>query len=294
MSRVKVNDKRRLPFIMVTKAALTTIRERFDKRRAQTAMSVYIGIVECANDARSDSFELSRKDVAERAMVHIDALRTYVRELKDAGLIEVDNQDDNGRPSGLPTIWTLTDPPSPLGVSEDGSQGLGPAPNPLSSEGLGPASKGGLGPAPNPLNREPKERKKEKPPLPDGKGASPHENGLPPSVRSRVERVFDEWVCATERDAKKTVLTGERFRLIEKALVSHGAEACLKAVRNIGHDPWARGANNRKRRFDDIKHALGNAERIERWRDWTPDDGADRRSRRSDALRKVVEEGEGE
>lgn len=84
---------------------------------------------------------------------------------------------------------------------------------------------------------------------------------------SQVAVVFAAWVKSTGRTTR-TELDAERRRTIEKAIASHGLDDCLAAVRNIGLDAWARGANDRGRRFDDIKHALGDAERIERWRDW--------------------------
>lgn len=87
---------------------------------------------------------------------------------------------------------------------------------------------------------------------------------------SPVRRVFDEWVSSTDRDPKRTVLTAGRRSQIERALKSHGLDDCLAAVAHIGADHWARGGNDRGRRFDDIEHALGNAERIERWRDQEP------------------------
>jgi hypothetical protein len=90
------------------------------------------------------------------------------------------------------------------------------------------------------------------------------------TARRDVDQVFGTWVTATERDASKTKLTPDRRRRIERAIGSHGLDDCLAAVRHIGADDWARGKNDRGRRFDDIKHALGDAERIERWRDRTP------------------------
>lgn len=100
--------------------------------------------------------------------------------------------------------------------------------------------------------------------------------GADPAPKSSVNRkepsgvraVFDEWVGATGRDAARTRLTPDRRSVIDRAIRSHGLEDCLAAVRNIGRDRWARGDNDRGRRFDDIKHALANGERIERWRDW--------------------------
>lgn len=88
--------------------------------------------------------------------------------------------------------------------------------------------------------------------------------------RELVRRVFDAWLVATGRSAKRTDFSEKRQRVISKALVSHGVEDCLAAVTNIGRDEWARGANDRNTRFDEVEHALGDATRIERWRDWTP------------------------
>jgi hypothetical protein len=90
------------------------------------------------------------------------------------------------------------------------------------------------------------------------------------TARGDVRSVFDAWVAATERDPARTKLTADRRRRIEKAIASHGVDDCSAAVRHIGQDAWARGANDRSRRFDDIEHALGSAERIERWRDQQP------------------------
>jgi hypothetical protein len=91
----------------------------------------------------------------------------------------------------------------------------------------------------------------------------------------QVRRVFDEWVDATERDPARTKLTDDRRRRIIKALKTHGVEDCVAAVRNIGADKHAEkcarnGYGRQGQRYDDIEHALGDTERIERWRDATP------------------------
>lgn len=93
----------------------------------------------------------------------------------------------------------------------------------------------------------------------------PTNNLVDLDVPTDVRVVFDAWLVATERDAARTKLNPERRRIIVKALGSHGIDVCLRAVRNIGADAWARGANDRGQRFDDISHALGSHERIERW-----------------------------
>lgn len=116
-------------------------------------------------------------------------------------------------------------------------------------------------------------------------GPEPSENQprLKPSA-SDVEVVFAEWVTSTRRDTTRTQLTSDRQRRIEKALASHGLQDCLAAVRNIGQDDWASGQNDRGRPFNDIEHALGTSERIERWRDWQPGVRAGRRESPSDLL----------
>lgn len=81
-----------------------------------------------------------------------------------------------------------------------------------------------------------------------------------------VQQVFSVWRQATGRTAR-TVLDARRRRIIAAALESHGLTDCLAAVRAIGADDWARGKNERRKRFDDIDHALGSAKRIETWRD---------------------------
>lgn len=97
-------------------------------------------------------------------------------------------------------------------------------------------------------------------------GPKPSEEPSIASLRSAsVDLVFGEWITATGRDAVRTKLTAGRRRRIVKAIESHGEEMCLAAVRNIGADPWAAGQNDRGRPFNDIEHALGTAERIERW-----------------------------
>lgn len=91
------------------------------------------------------------------------------------------------------------------------------------------------------------------------------EPSIDDSLRSSVELVFDTWMKSTGRDPNRTKLTPDRRRRIKIALASHGEDMCLAAVRNIAADSWAAGHNDRGRAFNDIKHALGTAERIERW-----------------------------
>lgn len=119
------------------------------------------------------------------------------------------------------------------------------------------------------------------------------------TTSAEVRQVFDAWVAATKRDAARTKLTPDRRRRIEKALTSHGLNDCMAAVEHIGADAWAGGQNERQRPFNDIEHALGNSERIERWRDQQPRvasiaDHASTRARRAAALQRQLEASEAE
>lgn len=255
---VSVRDRRRLPFVMVTKAALEAIRSRFDGRRGQAALAVYIAIIECANDARSESFALSRAEIAVRGMVNVRSMDRYVPELEDLELLEV----DSGKATGGINQWTLTDPE---GCDSE-------------SQGVGPRVAGGTHSQSHPGDV----KKKDKETSPDGEGD--------------VDLVFREWVTETGRDTARTKLTADRRRRIQKALASHGLEVCLAAVRNIGADSWAAGENDRGRPFNDIEHALGTTKRIEEWasRQAAAKPGSERdkrRARRGEALSTLIKNG---
>lgn len=90
---------------------------------------------------------------------------------------------------------------------------------------------------------------------------------LPRAASGDEQTIFEEWVKVTSRDPARTKLTPERRRTIAKAvkLASGGTAECLDAVRGLGASRWAAGENDRARPFNDIKHALGNIERIEEW-----------------------------
>jgi hypothetical protein len=135
---VKIRDRRRLPFVMVTKVALEAIRDGFDPRARPMALSVYLSVVECANEVRSDVFEASRESIVKRGRFELKALEKYVPELARLGLLHVESG------IGRPNQWTLTDPGTPLegaplqrGTDQDGATTLnGVAPTPL--EGVPP------------------------------------------------------------------------------------------------------------------------------------------------------------
>jgi len=190
---VAVRDKRRLPFVMITKAALVAIREELSGRRGQTALAVYVAVVEAGNDARSETFETPRRKVAERAMVHPDVLKDYVRVLERLGLVEVLDQSALGKPM----LWTLTDPPaaegvgaaSPPGVDAASQGGRGAESPPSKTGGVDAAPGGGVDAAPTPLKEEGvKKERRRRVSSPKGEETSPL-NEPTASLRSRRELV---------------------------------------------------------------------------------------------------------
>ena len=95
------------------------------------ALAIYVALVECANDACSESFEVPQKAIAAGGMVGVEVLERYTPELEQLGLVHVESGKDEGRPN----TWTLTDPPA---------QGTPSGHVPL---GTGPGQVGGPGPA---------------------------------------------------------------------------------------------------------------------------------------------------
>ena len=228
-----------------------------------TAKVILLGI---ANHAGAD-FGDARPSVATLAeYAHCDR-RTVQRNLRRLEAERwIERTGEFGRADRRVTVWRCTGRQYAAPVAGERGDahaapqtdhGAAPVP-PREAERGGASVASGAAPVPPEPSNEPSNERT----------TSSHTGGE--SAVDEVRIVFDEWVRATGRDPKRTKLTPERRRLIAKALASHGLEDCLAAVRNIGADAWARGHNDRGQRFDGIEHALGNAARIERWRDAVP------------------------
>ena len=175
-----------------------------------------------------------------------DVLRSWLDELEEAGLItryEVDGEryiachDFTGhqainkpRPSELPAppVRPSHSSTAPVAVRED-SHG----------EGNGTGNREGKG----------------KPLSPNGDRAA------------QVNTVFAAWVEATERDPKRTKLSTERRKLIERRLKDWSLDDLLAAVRGWRHSPHHRGENDRGRPYNDLELLLRDAKHIEEFRD---------------------------
>jgi len=82
-----VRDGRTLPFVPVTTAALTRIRERCEKRPYATA--AYVALLELANEDRVDRVAVTQKLIAERVGAGRTTVQNAIGELADAGLLIV-------------------------------------------------------------------------------------------------------------------------------------------------------------------------------------------------------------
>jgi hypothetical protein len=120
-----VREARRPPFCFQTLDATAAIRERFDGVRRGTAIAIYATLTEVANeiggaDAR-ESFEATRKRIAEMVGISVDTLDRYVRILEQIGLIAVERRTAGS--VNLPNVWHLCDPPGRTGAATPGRTG---------------------------------------------------------------------------------------------------------------------------------------------------------------------------
>jgi len=108
-----VRETRRPPFCFQTLDATAAIRARFDGVRRGTAIAIYATLTEVANEeggaSARESFEATRKRIAEMVGISVDTLDRYVRILEQIGLIAVERRTEGG--AHLPNVWHLSDPP---------------------------------------------------------------------------------------------------------------------------------------------------------------------------------------
>lgn len=104
-----VDDKRRLPFFIVTKPACDVLGSSFTGRRVPIARSIYFALVRLANDARSDTVTATRRAIAVEAGVNVRVVDEYTAALEQCGLMRVERVVTDG--VHLPNRWTLVDPP---------------------------------------------------------------------------------------------------------------------------------------------------------------------------------------
>lgn len=104
------------------------------------------------------------------------------------------------------------------------------------------------------------------PPNPPSKSLALVPPSASPPATDAVQAIFDAWVQATNRTGR-TVLTGERRRLIAKQLKHYPIEDLLDAVRGWRHSSHHRGENDRSTTYNDLELILRDAKHIEMFRD---------------------------
>lgn len=101
----RIRDRRRFPFFQVTKADLEALKDVCEAPgvtvKLSSVRSVYFALLEIANDARSDSTELTRGGLAAHAGVSSRTAFDASQIIQDARLLEIDRQP------GETSIWTL-------------------------------------------------------------------------------------------------------------------------------------------------------------------------------------------
>jgi hypothetical protein len=131
-----VRDGRSLPFFPVTQAALDAIRHAITTsppaaghaKRLPQARSLYLAILELANELRGAEVPASRKRLGELAGMSRDLVSDLRSLLERAGVVRVEERDHEGQ--RLENVWIIVEP-TPVAASHGGaaeSGGSGPQP----------------------------------------------------------------------------------------------------------------------------------------------------------------------
>jgi hypothetical protein len=113
-----VRDGRTLPFVPVTLAALAALDEIPMRRRAY-ARSLYLAILELANEARGGSTAVSRKELGDRAGCSRELVSDLGPLLVDAGVVEIVERHHGAQ--RLENEWVVVEPevPTPVPARHD-------------------------------------------------------------------------------------------------------------------------------------------------------------------------------
>ena len=81
----------------------------------------------------------------------------------------------------------------------------------------------------------------------------------------RVSAVFQHWIDTCRPGGRQPVLDAKRTRVIEKAIISHGANMCFLAIDGNKLSDFHQGANSRGKKYDELSLILRDAEHIEQF-----------------------------
>ena len=79
---------------------------------------------------------------------------------------------------------------------------------------------------------------------------------------SDIEEVFDHWRDRMNKSTR-TVLDEARKNKISARIKSHGIGTCKRAIDGNASSEWHQGANNRRKKYNDINLILRNADKTE-------------------------------
>jgi hypothetical protein len=103
-----VRDGRTLPFVPVTAAALEAIAAHTPSRRRAYARSLYMAVLELANEARADRVPVSRKTLGERSGCSRELVSDLRPMLEAAGVVVVHERTHAG--ATLEHEWVAVEP----------------------------------------------------------------------------------------------------------------------------------------------------------------------------------------
>ena len=84
-------------------------------------------------------------------------------------------------------------------------------------------------------------------------------------TKQRIAAIFNHWVETCRPNGRQPVLDAKRTRIIEKAIISHGANMCFLAIQGNKLSDFHQGANSRGKKYDELSLILRDAEHIEQF-----------------------------
>jgi hypothetical protein len=243
---------------------------------------IHLGIADVVNAANNYEFWMALKNLAAKTLTSERSVNRFMQRAVACGALDV--LEDNSR-AGKPNRYRFIFPEDTVS-HEGGPEAEGSA---REASGVRPEGKQvGLGGAPGydrvAINTESAngrgDPRANNPMLPTTVGAAEDSPAIPsvPATGHRDEAgdtvvadsdvgfVFEAWTAATGREAGRTRLTKARRDLIGARLgEGYDVDTLVAAVRGITKSRWHMGQNDRGMRFDDLKHAIGSAEKVEQF-----------------------------
>jgi Helix-turn-helix domain len=211
-------------------------------------------------DAHGWNSYQSNKSLAEDGLCSERTVSRHLRELMEAGVIEITIPSRRARPTTFRLIALDPDRQYDPDRSDDrlasqsrrqksGTPSAEPVGSPMGRQCLDNDS-------PNPASS---------PLIGTGSGVGSKPVGQARPV-SDVQRVFDAWIEATGRTGRSK-LTGDRQGRIIRYLKDYPVEDLVDACRGIMKHPHYRGENDRNEVYTDLEHCLKGPKQIELFRD---------------------------